>query len=63
MHSFGGIMSFQFYFCPLLSETNLEIKGNRLRKLAPLIVIRMAQSPDDQSPDNIGLERTTELLI
>lgn len=56
-------MSFQFYFCPLLSETNLEIKGNRLRKPSPLIVIRMAQSPDDQSPDDIGLERTTELLI
>lgn len=56
-------MSFQLYFCPLLSETNLEIKGNRLRKPSPLIVIRMAQSLDDQNPDDTGLERTTELLI
>lgn len=59
----GAQMPFQFYFCPLLFETNLETKGNRLRKPSPLIVIRTVQSPGDQSPDYIGLERTTETLI
>lgn len=56
-------MSFQFYFCPLLPETDLETKGSRLRKISPLILIRIVQSPDDQSPDYTGLERTIETLI
>lgn len=60
---FGAQMSFRFCFCPLLSKTDLETKESRLRKRSPLILIRIMQSPDDQSPDYIGLERTIETLI
>ena len=56
-------MFFQLYFCPLLPVTDLEMKGSRLRKISPLILIRIVQSPDDQSPDYTGLERTIETLI
>lgn len=61
--SFRGTNVLPFPVLPSPFQDWFRNEGKSLRKPSPLILIRIVQSPDDQSPDYIGLERTIETLI